>query len=99
MKTLMEFKGTKEPWYLGRKIQIPNIPGSYYTQIRSGVHYVIGRVYGTHKEENQANAKLIAAAPELLESSLRLIKKLGNDTPWWIMDECDDLKTAIKKAL
>lgn len=65
----MIFKGTKGDWRVGEPEPVNRIGLGTTTKILSGYRLnekVVARVLGTQKPSNQANAKLIAAAPELL---------------------------------
>lgn len=54
---------TPGPWHIGQDNQ------GNHTIIQSRLKFVIGRAFFANSiEENEANAKLIAAAPELLEA-------------------------------
>ena len=55
----------------------------------------IGHIYceSMGDGEHEANARLIAAAPELLEAAKAVAKWLGRD-----IDDWDSLRTAIAKA-
>ena len=91
----MEFKGTKGIWEVTK--ETPN--GLEYLkghiEVASG-EYAISCIFtdfGT-KEETKANAKLIAAAPEMLQ----MLIKMKNNDDWDISDHIE-LKTLISKIL
>ena len=96
----MEFKGTKGKWEkVHTKIQVePQNPMRTLT---------ICQVFGGD-EESLANAKLIAAAPELLEAALEVLKVWNEDgeggeiqmkTPIAWHRPLRKAEKAIKKAL
>lgn len=60
-------------------------------------HSFLG-VVGKTPEEAEANAKLIAAAPELLEASIKMSKAISTGNHELLHEANLELKTAIKKA-
>lgn len=90
----MEFKGTKEKWGL-------ELDKSLYYKIKVDPDLYVEIYDGEETEEGvlEANAKLISAAPELLEACLKLVQRLESDCPWWLLDNRDEIEQAIKKAL
>lgn len=50
-------------------------------------------------EKQKANAKLIAAAPDLLKSSIKMSKAISNGDQHLLSEANLELKTAINKAL
>lgn len=99
----MEFKGTKAKWHSGKHGHVVNEFGeticqTFYTTLGKGEE---------NYENAQANRKLIAAAPELLEALQDAIKRMDRcrgiltDTPGfnWQILETKSLTGPIEKAL
>jgi hypothetical protein len=85
-------KHTKGPWYVS-----PEIKTGIYADTEDGTVYVCDMPEFVDWETRLANAKLIAAAPEMLEALEYIIaeKRLqGHEV--WIEDRC--LDEIIKKA-
>lgn len=94
----MEFEGSKTPWHIGSH---PCSDQSRYT-VRSDSNTVIAHVSQPSDNEQRARAdadlRLIATAPELLEQLIRLRNKIASYKP----DDDDDLDivdAVISKAL
>ncbi|CRL60223.1 hypothetical protein [Proteus penneri] len=94
----MEFKGSKPPWHIGLH------PFEYRDRhtIRCSDRYIVANVLQPSDAEQAARAdadvRLIAAAPELLEQLIRLRNKIASYKP----DDDDDLNivdAVISKAL
>ena len=71
------------------------------TQIRKGDLYLASsRQSGLPPEEAASNARLIAAAPELLEACVQWISERDNPAPCWVMkkDAERKMRAAISKA-
>jgi len=88
----LEFKGTKREWILngnGRTVQLKNGNTIAYTsnQFGTGSGYV-------SESKAEANAKLIAAAPDLLEFAQEMVRRCPNST--WLSEQA---QKAIEKAL
>lgn len=102
------FKGTRGPW---KHRHSENNPQWVVTGTQLGERYKIARlpylndpveVLERERKEQEANAKLIAAAPDLLESLIQCVKKLENYEQVWGFDESkmiDKAEKAISKAL
>ena len=91
MKT--EFKGTKGNWKLkeGRDNLIIS---------EENFHIATTWVAGIGNIPQEANAKLIASAPELLETVLELHKLLEENLPNWYLKRHDNIvKNVLEKAL
>ncbi|ENL8513177.1 hypothetical protein AB6H97_000132 [Providencia rettgeri] len=97
----MEFKGSKSPWHIGSH------PFEYRNRhtIRSDDNTVIAHVSQPSNNEQSARAdadvRLIAAAPELLEALIELTEsaKEAIDGLGDLADAIDTAKAAIAKAL
>ncbi|MEY1278518.1 hypothetical protein AB7080_21110 [Providencia rettgeri] len=97
----MEFKGSKSPWHIGSH------PFEYRNRhtIRSDDNTVIAHVSQPSNNEQSARAdadvRLIAAAPELLEALIELTEsaKEAIDGLGDLSDAIDTAKAAITKAL
>ena len=89
----MEFKGTKDEWVVSKENpkMVLTISGGYKPNAMM--------LTSVSKEEMKANAKLIAAAPELLKALQGLIKQIGNEHCSEFMDKpLEKAEQAIKKA-
>lgn len=100
---MSDTKYTPGPWqikkgHIGDKVTFFVSPNGVY----DGIHIHWGeKRYGIPTQESEANAKLIAAAPDLLEalqsakeliSNYRLKKEVPTQGTW------DEIEAAIKKA-
>ena len=103
----MEFKGTKGSWRIASKkfeSQFYVIHG-FDSENSSREHQVCCINYGAHpiKEQlnkTQANAKLIASAPDLLELCLLVYNSFGGgNVITFSKKDIEDFKQAIEKAL
>jgi hypothetical protein len=83
----MEFKGTKAEW----EIEYHEAGAAIG---RADLDYQVADVYGSNELECEANAKLIAAAPDLLEALQEILQITDRDHVVW-----DKARKAIKKAL
>ena len=91
----MEFKGTKGNW------EAKSTDNHSWVDSGSVLHQ-IADVYGYSAKDSQANAKLIAAAPELLEActhALEMCNDLVMPTENDLKIMSGRLKQAINKAL
>ena len=89
----METKHTKGEWALRNPIAEYN---AYSNMWCCAIQYGedIGQmIFGKTKEEAEANAKLIAAAPELLEALIEVVRISDRKHDAW-----DKAKQAINKA-
>lgn len=102
---MSEAKHTPGPWYTGEpfaafeggtlRFHISQADGAPYTPHYSDVaHLVAETVCGERLEIQRANARLIAAAPELL-SALQMIVQLNPAMPMGVIE---DAEAAIAKA-
>ena len=88
----MEFKGTKGEWKV-------NLCGDTRSIINTNEKSLVDVWYALSdnfpsKDEGKANAKLIAAAPELLAFAIEMVKRYPNSP--WITNQATE---AINKAL
>lgn len=96
----MEFKGTPAPW---------NYDGNVRGAVEGSIDDLVASVYPMHyenAEEMKANAHLIAAAPELLESLIELVSAMeryeidvDERAPVKHTEMMNKAKAAIAKAL
>lgn len=89
----METKFTKGEWYAVKQIESMEVHSRRFT---AGIDVICSINNQFLKEQTEANAKLIAAAPELLDSLLELISwiKEGDYDQSFI----EKAEQAIKKA-
>jgi len=93
----MEFKGT-EKWVLGRiEKSYQYISGEGWDDFARVVVKMKGANYTSSMGE--ANAKLIAAAPELLKALQDLSNANQDDSSWNYQASLDQARNAIEKAL
>lgn len=69
----MEFKGTKGEWAIEGEAIYDPLANMWFCAIVNEEGKILQRVYGIDKEEAEANAKLIAEAPKLLETLQELV--------------------------
>ena len=88
----MEFKGTKGEWevYKENPEMILNDSGAYKPNSMLK--------YSTRKQELFANAKLIAAAPELLKALQTCLRRIKNEShePFAILEAEEAINKALK---
>lgn len=88
---VMEKKFTQGRWYInGQSGILSNI------QEEGDVVCFSPKKYDASMENWEANAKLIAAAPDLLEACIRLVDCYENGK---VSNAISDIESAIKKAL
>lgn len=91
-------KFTPQPWslhdYGAKTIYVSNKP----TEVTPPVHICLVEGYIISQEENQANAHLIAAAPELYEALGALLDAYYNSEPWDNLDAASKAIAALKRA-
>ena len=100
----MEFKGTKGMWTVDKPFK--NYDGNVFIDINSEKTkcenckgsrggYLIARTYknAVLKDEQKANAKLIASAPELLEALIEVVRISDRNNIAW-----NRAKELIKKV-
>ncbi|EMH9206351.1 TPA: hypothetical protein ACTYTR_003827 [Klebsiella michiganensis] len=85
---MQEFKGTPGPWHVSNE-------GCMLIRDDAGLSIVAKYVGYTNDEEELANARLISAAPELLEALLLI---MGGDF-YMPKESADVARLAIAKAL
>lgn len=68
-----EFKGTRGPWFVSNE-------GNLLIRDESGLSIVAKYVVYINDEEEVANAKLISAAPELLEALQEMVSIVKKNT-------------------
>lgn len=94
---MSEFKHTRGPWTIDSATRPAEVCVIHHTSHPNGFVYVRGEIgyWGADADENMANARLIAAAPELLEQLL----KITNSIPRVLRDEgllIDAIETIAK---
>jgi hypothetical protein len=96
---MTEAKHTPGPWAVDRDLNI------YAGRPMFGTREAIADTYGTNKlSECDANARLIAAAPELLDALRRTRKRLYDgmiilgSSPEFAAEGCHEADAAIAKA-
>lgn len=92
---MSEFNGTPGPWFYSGKHEECDVRYVSTSTNRDVVNDV-AVLFSGEPEERQANANLIAAAPELLEAlqdALHAYDKHGEHSEW------DSARAAIAKAL
>lgn len=93
----MEFKGTKGKWDLNDEKSNGIIDASIAYNIQATSNYLdICAVWKDvdSDDEAQANAKLIAAAPEMF-AILKSLSIVNHEIPKWLKDEIQQLLTKI----
>lgn len=86
----MKTKHTPGPWTVGKFINNDFEP--MYIEVRSGVKFIAKSTYGSADNiEREANAKLIAAAPIMLER----LKGLNTNLQSWIDENPPEDKYVI----
>lgn len=111
---MKEFKGTKGKWYQSHRQIPNDTDGMYATQVyckkgetiatlswyaapkEKGIHN--GKEVVITKSYREANAKLIAAAPELLEA-LQSAYRCSGERNYLTKPVLDEMLSAINKAL
>tara|TARA_R110002020_G_scaffold408587_1_gene618417 strand:+ start:1007 stop:1306 length:300 start_codon:yes stop_codon:yes gene_type:complete len=98
----MEFKGTKGEW---KQAHRPiDEDDNYRTEVYSGETEICGMYWAGEKVGNttysrrRENAKLIAAAPELLQACINFVNKCDNGMAR-SKNSYAEMKAAIEKAL
>lgn len=92
----IEFKGTKGKWEIGQlKISVWGENRKGCIADCTGIHNQ-DFYTGFSQEEQKANAKLIASAPEMLEALKRAINDFKNTS--WTEETYDIIENVIKKA-
>ncbi|MGJ7215384.1 hypothetical protein, partial [Morganella morganii] len=91
----MEFKGTPGPWSHAGSHGLNETAGGAIHGDGKTLCLILGK--GIGKEKATANAKLMAAAPELLEQLIRLRNKIADYHPD-DDDHLDLVDAVIKKA-
>ena len=92
----MEFKGTPGPWSHADSHGLNETAGGAIHGDGKTLCLILGK--GIGKEKATANAKLMAAAPELLEQLIRLRNKIADYHPD-DDDHLDVVDAVINKAL
>lgn len=89
----MEFKGTPGPWEIGYFVRSDVFAKGGMKWVST---LVSDNLDGT--EEDSANAKLVAAAPELLEAAIDFVRKVESGLAK-STDSYNKFKSAINKAI
>jgi len=92
----METKHTQGIWTVGANVANDYEPR--YTEVLSGEKRIAKASYGKDWEEHQANARLIDAAPELLEACLYAYAELHQDLNFEFSVLVNNLREAVQKA-
>lgn len=87
----MEFKGTPGPWHVSNEGRLLIRDDDWLGIVADSLGY-------NSEEEEMANARLIAAAPELLDQLIRLRNKIADYHPD-DDDHLDVVDAVINKAL
>lgn len=86
---------TPGPWFYDG----PNGCGSHIIHVAQGeIAEAFSDSWGDEGQQAAANARLIAAAPDLLESCIAMIAAFGGDVPDWLQNEVAVVESAIAKA-
>jgi hypothetical protein len=97
----MEFKGTQDEWIADYSYESETYISCNGLRIAEVKHYKNSDLSDPSTEEGRANAKLIAAAPKLLEAclmALEAVKELHEHQEGW-HEEQSFLEKAINEAL
>lgn len=94
-----EFKGTPGPWHMDRN--------NVHTGQIATIHHCIGNDWveiwspdwPDTEEKQEANARLIASSPRLLEVAISLLEALEFENPKAYSDIIDEARAEIAKAL
>jgi hypothetical protein len=98
----MENKFTPGKWNVSKKTSnntvYPQVKTTAHKRmVDTGNHYGSILILSWNKQQVNANAKLIAAAPDLLET-LRKVKKILESSPVQFLEMNECVNAAIKKA-
>lgn len=91
-------KHTSGPWHIEHEY---NIFSEHQRLVASAGGYTTNADNGEHVIENMANARLIAAAPELLEACRAAVERFEDidaDYDIWSYGTVNELKAAIAKV-
>ena len=97
----MEFKGTKGDWVANYSHELETYIKCNGLRVADVKHYKGDDLNDPSIEEGRANAKLMVAAPKLLEAclmALEAVKELHEHQEGW-HEEQSFLETAINEAL
>jgi len=99
----METKFTKGGWTIKNPIaEYDSYSNMWFVVIWSESDRIIQRIYGSTKSEAEANAKLIAAAPDLLKELVQLRKWVCALKDWAggtsLDPDIESVDAVIKKA-
>jgi hypothetical protein len=96
----MEFKGTKGEWIANYSNELETYISCNGLRIAEAKHYKNHILNDPSTEEGRANAKLIAAAPELLRLCLLVHNSFGGGNVITFNNkDIQDYEEAINKAL
>lgn len=93
----MSTKHTPGPWSVVNEHDEVTVIAGEHISHGFKVRYEIARDVGGHRGDEYANARLIAAAPDLLEAIQALLRKVECGTALHC-DLCDAARAAIAKA-
>ena len=106
MKLETKLKHTRAPWHVDHDAKRTMV-GSLFIQVKDEHNVDISDIYlGGNSDMNEANARLIAAAPELLDALMQatlLLKHAHDDAnaldSQFAVETADEMTAALTKAI